>query len=124
VIVEGQVSWHEGLEERRVEIARLDERLDRTRQQIKAIEAAQPSRDPLIASLSARFAWILIAFGFPKVNDPEPPYIDGNFVPHVRGHPCRDIGSSGALKLISLAWLPSAGVLPYDQLLQPVTSLF
>ena len=48
---------------------------------------------------------ILTAFGFPKLNDPEPPYIDGNFVPHVRGNPYRDIGSTGALTLISLAWI-------------------
>jgi hypothetical protein len=100
-----QISWHEGLEERRVEIGRLDERLDRTRQQIKALEAERPNRDHLIASLSARFTAILTAFGFPKLNDPEPPYIDGSFVPHVRGHTYRDIGSAGALTLISLAWI-------------------
>jgi len=48
---------------------------------------------------------ILSAFGFPKLSDPEAPYIDGNFVPHVRGHTYRDIGSTGALTLISLAWI-------------------
>jgi len=100
-----QISWHEGLEERRAEIVRLDERLERTRQQIKALEAERPSRDQLIAALSSRFATILTAFGFPKLNDPEPPYIDNNFVPYVRGNPYRDIGSTGALTLISLAWI-------------------
>lgn len=100
-----QLGWHEGLEGRRVEVARLDDRLERTREQIRALEAARPSRDELISSLSARFGAILTAFGFPKLNDPEPPYIDANFVPHVRGNPYRDIGSTGALTLISLAWI-------------------
>jgi hypothetical protein len=100
-----QLGWHEGLEGRRVEVARLDERLQRTRDQIRALEASRPSRDELIASLSARFASILTTFGFPKLNDPEPPYIDANFVPHVRGNPYRDIGSTGGLTLISLAWI-------------------
>jgi hypothetical protein len=100
-----QISWHDAMEERRVEIARLDEKLERTREQIRALEAQRPSRDELIAALSSRFVTILTAFGFPKLNDPEPPFIDANFVPHVRGNPYRDIGSTGALTLISLAWI-------------------
>ena len=41
----------------------------------------------------------------PKLTDPEPPSIDANFVPHVRGNVYRDVGSTGALTLISLAWI-------------------
>jgi hypothetical protein len=51
-----------------------------------------------------RFTSILRQFGFPKLESPEPPYLDANFVPHVRGNVYREIGSSGALTLIALAW--------------------
>jgi hypothetical protein len=44
------------------------------------------------------------AFGFPKLDEPEPPIINNRFVPYVRGNRYTDIGSTGALTLISLAW--------------------
>ena len=54
--------------------------------------------------MSDRFARILRDFTFPKLDDPIPPFMDTNFVPHVRGNSYREVGSTGALTLISMAW--------------------
>jgi hypothetical protein len=99
-----QLSWREGLERRRDDLTRLEARMRELREQIAARRAARPSRDEVVTDLSERFTTILREFGFPKLESPEAPYLDANFVPHVRGNVYREIGSSGALTLIALAW--------------------
>jgi len=95
---------HAGLTGRHEAMAKLNESLDSLRQRAKRLQEQQPSRDAVVGDLSARFGQILRDFTFPKLDDPEPPFIDANFVPHVRGNSYRDIGSTGALTLISMAW--------------------
>jgi hypothetical protein len=40
----------------------------------------------------------------PGDGEPEPPVLNNKFVPYVRGNRYTEIGSTGALTLISLAW--------------------
>jgi hypothetical protein len=101
---ERTLSLFEGLERRRAEAAQVDERIVTLRARIQQLELERPSREALVSDLSQRFAGILEDFGFPKLFDPTPPFIDSHFTPHVRGVPYRDIGSSGAMTLSSLAW--------------------
>jgi hypothetical protein len=58
----------------------------------------------VVTDLSARFTALLQSFGFPKLFDPAPPQIDGQFVPHIRGLKYREVGSTGATTLATLAW--------------------
>jgi hypothetical protein len=102
--VETQLGWYESLDQRQVEIGRLEEQIVRIRKEIETRREAQINRDELIETLTGRFNSILSDFGFPKLDDPRPPYLDKNFVPHVRDVSYRDIGSAGAMTLISLAW--------------------
>jgi hypothetical protein len=95
---------HDGLDGRRTELLRLDESIVALRERAKELESHRPSRETVVGDLSKRFASILTNFTFPKLFDPVPPYLDKNFVPHVRGVSYRDIGSTGGLTLISLAW--------------------
>lgn len=99
-----QLGFLDNLDQRQIEIGRLEEQIARLRADIAERRKTQISRDELLETLSGRFSAILRSFGFPKLGDPEPPYLDKNFVPHVRGVAYRDIGSSGAMTLISLAW--------------------
>jgi hypothetical protein len=46
------------------------------------MEANRPSRNVVVSELSGRYARLLKAFGFPKLEDPEPPYLDNEFVPY------------------------------------------
>jgi hypothetical protein len=99
-----QMSWRMGLDRRRADAARLDERITELRQRIHELRGSRPDRQVVTKNLAQRFAELLAAFGFPKLQEPEPPTIDSKFVPHVRGNRYTDIGSTGALTLISLAW--------------------
>jgi hypothetical protein len=105
VTLQQQEAWHDGLERRGAERARLDREMDAVRNELRVHQSQQPSRDAVVQGLSGRFRSILADFGFPKLDDPEMPYLDNDFVPHVRGNPYRAIGSSGGLTLISLAWM-------------------
>ncbi len=99
-----QLSWRQGLDRRRADAARLDERIIDLRQHIQGLRGSRPDRQLVTHDLSERFADLLAAFGFPKLDEPEPPTINSKFVPYVRGNRYSDIGSTGALTLISLAW--------------------
>ena len=99
-----QIRWRESLDRRRADAARLDERVTELRQQIQELRSNRPDRKLVTNDLSERFAELLSSFGFPKLNEPEPPTISDKFVPYVRGNRYTDIGSTGAFTLISLAW--------------------
>jgi hypothetical protein len=99
-----QIRWRQGLDRRRADAARLDERAIELRQQIKELRSNRPARKLVTDDLSERFAELLRSFGFPKLDEPVPPTISDKFVPYVRGNRYTDIGSTGALTLISLAW--------------------
>jgi hypothetical protein len=99
-----QVRWREGLERRRADASRLDERATELRARIQELRASRPDRKAVTQDLTDRFAELLEAFGFPKLNEPQPPTINEKFAPYVRGNRYSDIGSTGALTLISLAW--------------------
>jgi hypothetical protein len=99
-----QIGWREGLDRRRADAARLDERIVELRRQIQELRGNRPDRQVVTSDLAQRFADLLRGFGFPKLDEPEPPTIDSKFVPYVRGNRYTDIGSTGALTLISLAW--------------------
>jgi hypothetical protein len=99
-----QIRWRQSLDRRRADLARLDERVTELRQQIQELRTSRPDRKLVTNDLSERFAELLGTFGFPKLNEPAPPTMSDRFVPYVRGNRYTDIGSTGALTLISLAW--------------------
>ena len=99
-----QVRWRDGLERRRADAARLDKRATELRARIQELRAGRPDRKAVTQDLTERFTQLLEAFGFPKLNQPSAPTINEKFVPYVRGNRYTDIGSTGALTLISLAW--------------------
>lgn len=103
--IETQIGWHESLDQRQLEIGRLEDQISRLRSEIETRLDAQISRDELIETLTGRFQAILSDFRFPKLDDPSPPYLNKSFVPHVRGVSYRDIGSAGAMTLSP--WLGS-----------------
>jgi hypothetical protein len=99
--------WIDGLERRRAQVAQTTARIAEVADDLALLSANQPDRSLIVKELSDRFATLLRGWGFPKVDDPEPPYIDDHFVPYVRGRVYRGIGSDGALTLISVAWMLS-----------------
>lgn len=102
--IASQLGWYAGVERRQLEIQRLDDQLDRLQREIAERRESRRTRDELVEELSERYGQILRAFRFPKVADPDPPHLDKNFVPWARGVSYANIGSSGAMTLISLAW--------------------
>ena len=102
--IQSYLGWRRGLMHRRVEFARLAERIKTLREEIRSRKTKRLSLEEVVSDLTGRFRSILTDFGFPKLNDPEAPNLGADFVPHVRGNVYRDIGSTGALTLISLAW--------------------
>ncbi len=96
--------WQDGLERRRGDAAGLDARITDLRARIEELRSNRPDRSTVTADLTERFADLLARFGFPKLNEPVPPSLNDAFVPFVRGNRYIDIGSTGALTLISLAW--------------------
>ena len=62
---------------------------------------AQADRPAVMGQVNERFAGLLESWRFPKLSEP---LIDDAYVPHARGLSYREIGSSGATTLLSLAW--------------------
>lgn len=103
--LERAIRWHDALARRRAQVAQIAERLVEVRQALETLKSNQPDRRAVVAELSDRFAALLKAWGFPKLEDPVGPYLDEKFVPIVRGRPYRNIGSDGAKTLIAVAWM-------------------
>lgn len=102
--VERQRGWLGSLEHRRTELQRLQARAAALRRDLRELEHKRRLKSEVIEDLTSRFDAILRRFDYPKLDDPEAPRLDQRFVPWVRGTIYRDIGSSGALTLVSLAW--------------------
>ncbi|HEU5105100.1 MAG TPA: hypothetical protein VFU11_04615, partial [Solirubrobacterales bacterium] len=102
--LERQLGWLEGVERRTRELETLQSRIAELREEQRAIEESRFSRDAVVADLSSRFEQLLRSFGFPKIDDPEAPYLDSDFVPHVRGSRYDEIGTRGGITLVALAW--------------------
>ena len=100
-----QSLWREGLNDRVIERERLERQIASVRELVRELSENQPDRGSVVEDLTTRFRSILEDFGFPKLSDPEPPYLDAGFTPYVRGDVYRGIGSAGAKTLISLAWM-------------------
>jgi hypothetical protein len=101
---ERQLGWIEGIERRSGELTQIQSRLEDLRAEQRELEEDRPSRNVVVSDLSRRFDQLLRGFGFPKLDDPEAPYLDAEFVPHVRGVRYDKIGSRGAVTLIAVAW--------------------
>jgi hypothetical protein len=102
--LERRLNWIQGIERRNGELSQLQSRLDDLRTQQRAMEENRPDRNVVVSELTVRYARLLKAFGFPKLDDPEPPRLDNEFVPYVRGVRYDKIGSRGAVTLVALAW--------------------
>jgi hypothetical protein len=99
-----ETQWQDGLDRRRGDAAALEARIAHLRTRLQELRSNRPDRATVIAGLTERFADLLAQFGFPKLDEPTPPSLSDAFVPYVRGNRYTDIGSTGALTLISLAW--------------------
>jgi hypothetical protein len=99
-----QIQWHDGLSRRRADSSHLEQRIAELRERIAELRSQRPDRNAVTADLAKRFADLLQEFGFPKLNEPKAPELNDRFIPYVRGNRYTDIGSTGALTLISLAW--------------------
>lgn len=102
--LERRQGWIESIDRRHGELGQLQVRLEDLRSQQREMQENRPDRNVVVADLSNRFEQLLRTFGFPKLDDPEPPYLDKEFVPHVRGSRYDQIGSRGAVTLVALAW--------------------
>ncbi|MDT2835134.1 AAA family ATPase [Vagococcus carniphilus] len=86
------------LHNKEIEIANLKE-------QIEKQKSLNNDKKDVISSLSATFSEILSDFKFPKL---ENAYIDEkNYLPYVRGRKYNDLGSLGAVTLITMAYFLS-----------------
>jgi hypothetical protein len=99
-----QRQWQDGLERRRGDAAQLDQRIAELKSRIEELRKNRPDRKTVTSDLTDRLGELLRQFGFPKMDEPAEPYLNDAFVPYVRGNRYTDIGSTGALTLIALAW--------------------
>lgn len=96
--------WLDGVSRRSADEAKLEDHIAQLKTRITSLKQSRPDRASVTSDLSERFVGLLRAFGFPKLEQPSAPFLDSSFVPYVRGNRYTEIGSSGALTLISLAW--------------------
>jgi hypothetical protein len=94
-------AMHNSRDRRREELGSVRQRLSEAQAAQVAAAEAHVSRDAVIDRLSTRFAEILESFHFPKLANAN---LDGRYVPAVRGVRYDQLGSSGAMTLIALAW--------------------
>lgn len=99
-----QAQWQDGLARRRADAAQLDQGIADLKSRIAELRKNRPDRQTVTSDLTNRFAELLRDFGFPKLDEPTSPYLSDAFVPYVRGNRYSEIGSTGALTLIALAW--------------------
>lgn len=95
---------YEGLGRREADLSSLEARQAVIRAELEERRKNRPEKKDVVEDLGTRFAEILREWGFPKVDEGEAPRLDDDFVPWVHGRPYRDVGSSGALTLIAVAW--------------------
>ena len=79
----------------------IEEHVALLAQAAEAANRTPHTKEEIYRRLSARFASILEQFRLPKLSLPR---IEKDYVPWVRGSPYREIGSAGALTLLSVAW--------------------
>lgn len=95
------LGMHRSRERRGQELGALRQQLaDVLRAQVDA-EATNVERSDVIQDLEQRFGAILAEFHFPKLADPQ---LEQRYIPSVRGVRYDQLGSAGAMTLISLAW--------------------
>lgn len=94
------IKMFDGLERRGVTVARLDASLRVVRAELEA-STAQPDRNDIIHRISDRYAAILAAWRYPKVDQA---FVDTSLTPHMRGT-AYTYASSGGRTLIALAWI-------------------
>lgn len=90
----------DSLDRRATTVGRIQGNLDALRREMREA-AMQPDRDSVISKISRRYADILTAWRYPKL---EAAFINTNLIPHMRGSTYTN-ASSGGRTLISLAWM-------------------
>jgi hypothetical protein len=90
----------DSLDRRATAVGRLEASLRVLRSELQGA-TAQPDRNDVIHRVSQRYAAILTAWRYPKL---EQAFVDSNLVPHMRGSSYAH-ASSGGRTLISLAWI-------------------
>jgi hypothetical protein len=98
------VAHRDSVARRAGELSDLEARLSELRAEHERLQTQRPEKELVLAELSGRFAGLLDAFRFPKLNDPEPPSLSSKFHPFVRGVPYEQLRSRGATTLVAVAW--------------------
>ncbi|HEU4976298.1 MAG TPA: hypothetical protein VFT50_14495 [Baekduia sp.] len=99
-----QLGYHDAIDRRTGELDLLQQRLEELRAIQARLQSTRPDKELVLKEINARFAALLDTFGFPKLNDPEPPYLTADFHPFVRGVPYEELRSRGATTLVAVAW--------------------
>ena len=96
-----QKKWYDGINNRVVKVGNIDRAIDEKSQALKREEAKKLDKDEIFYMLVQKFGDILREIGFPKLYDPT---VNSDLVPCVRGLSYREVGSDGAITLLSFAW--------------------
>ena len=95
------LGMHRSRAGRRSELGSLRQQLAEVLQAQVDAEVTNVERADVLADLRERFEAILGEFHFPKLSEVE---LDKRYVPSVRGVRYDQLGSSGAMTLVSIAW--------------------
>lgn len=98
------LNWHDSIDRRRNDLKTIEGKIESTTRALDELRTNTPARDDVVESISDRFSELLHLWKFPKLDDGGAPKVDEQFVPWVRGRRYGEIGSTGALTLISVAW--------------------
>lgn len=99
-----QISFYNLVEEEIKAKNELEASITQNKVALESENAKEMERQDIIKYISNRFGDILESAHFPKL---ENPLIDENLVPFVRDQAYREVGSGGALTLISISWFLS-----------------
>lgn len=99
-----QLSLIAGIDKKIAEKNKIESDINTLEVELEAERAKIKNRNQIIKKIQAQFEKLLIAFNFPKLHSPN---IKNDLTPFVRNLEYKNIGSSGALTLISISWFLS-----------------
>ena len=99
-----QIDLHLGIDRRAILKNDIETNLIEKQSEYQKLKSAIIGKDQILKNINERYIEILEFIKYPKLSDA---YIDEKLTPYVRGIPYRDIGSLGAMTLVSTAWFLS-----------------
>jgi hypothetical protein len=99
-----QIDLHIGMDKRAIQKSDIENNLLEKQLQYQKLKSGIVGKDQILKNINERYVEILEYIKFPKLSNA---YIDEKLTPYVRGIAYRDIGSLGAMTLVSTAWFLS-----------------